>query len=85
MTPLGTLVVFVIVWWLVFFMALPFGAQPPEQPGEGHAASAPERPRLLLKAAITTVVAVVLTAGFGWALDSGLIDWRPDEPLIPEP
>jgi predicted secreted protein len=85
MTLFGSLVVFVIAWWTIFFMTLPFGARPPEQPEEGHAASAPERPRLLLKAAITTVVAVVLTAGFGWALDSGLIDWRPDEPLIPEP
>jgi len=82
MNPLGTVVVFVITWWLVFFMALPFGARPPEQPGEGHAASAPERPRLALKAVITTAVAIVVTVGIRYLLVSGLLDWRPDEPLF---
>ena len=62
MTLFGSLVVFVIAWWLIFFMTLPFGARPPEKPEEGHAASAPERPRLLLKAAVTTVLAALVTA-----------------------
>ena len=81
MTPFGALVVFVIAWWLIFFMTLPFGARPPENPEEGHAASAPERPRLLLKAAVTTVLAALVTAGFAYLIASGLLDWRPDERL----
>jgi predicted secreted protein len=81
MTPFGAVVVFVIAWWLIFFMALPFGARPPEEPEEGHAASAPERPRLVLKVAVTTLLAAAVTVGFAYLLESGLLDWRPDEPL----
>jgi predicted secreted protein len=81
MTPFGGLVVFVIAWWLIFFMTLPFGARPPEHPEEGHAASAPEKPRLGLKAVITTVLAALVTAAFAYLIESGLVDWRPDQPL----
>jgi predicted secreted protein len=81
MSPFGSLVVFVIAWWLIFFMALPFGVRPPDVPEEGHAASAPEKPRLLLKAAVTTVLAALVTVGFGYLIESGLLDWRPDQPL----
>ncbi len=81
MSTFGAVVVFVIAWWLIFFMALPFGARPPDEPAEGHAASAPERPRLLVKAAVTTVLAAAVTAGFGYLLESGLLDWRPRQPL----
>lgn len=81
MTPFGALVVFVIAWWLIFFMTLPFGARPPDEPEAGHAASAPEKPRLVLKALVTTVLAALVTAGFAYAIDSGLLDWRPEQPL----
>jgi predicted secreted protein len=84
MSIFGAVVVFVIAWWLIFFMALPFGARPEQAPEEGHAARAPARPRLLLKAGVTTVLAALVTAGFGWALETGLIDWRPQDPLLGE-
>ncbi len=32
MEPFGAFVVFFIVWWLVFFMTLPFGVHPPDEP-----------------------------------------------------
>ena len=63
------LLVFVICWWLIFFLVLPFGIQTreeagisdePEQPG--LVASAPVKPRLWLKAAITTGIALAVTA-----------------------
>lgn len=81
MSPFGALVVFVIAWWVIFFMTLPFGVRPPERPEEGHAASAPEKPRLWLKAGVTTVLAALVTAGFAYLIQSGLLDWRPDQPL----
>jgi predicted secreted protein len=58
-------------------MALPFGARPEEHPEPGHVESAPARPRLLLKAAVTTVLAVLLTWLVAWVIGSGLIDLRP--------
>ncbi len=70
---------FFIVWWLVFFMTLPFGVRPPEEPEPGTAPSAPERPHLLLKALVTTVIALAVTWGIDWVIRSGLIELRPRE------
>jgi len=68
--------IFVIVWWLVLFVVLPFGAQPLDSVQPGTAPSAPARPRIGLKMAITTAIAIVLTALVVWFLDSGLIQLR---------
>jgi predicted secreted protein len=70
-------VTFIIVWWLVLFMVLPFGARPPDEVEPGMAPSAPARPRVALKMAITTVIALALTALILWLLQSGLIHLRP--------
>ncbi|HET6522050.1 MAG TPA: DUF1467 family protein [Geminicoccaceae bacterium] len=72
----GGMVVFVVVWWLVLFMVLPFGAAPPEEVERGMATSAPARPRMLVKVAITTVIALALTLLIGWVIDSGFIQLR---------
>lgn len=73
-------VVYIILWWLVFFVTLPFGVRPPhevgEEPGPGHAPSAPVKPRLGLKAGIASIVAAVLW-GIAYALIvSDLISFR---------
>ena len=44
-------VVFAVVWWLVLFMVLPFGAAPPDEVEPGMATSAPAKPRLAVKMA----------------------------------
>lgn len=62
MSLITVVLVFVIVWWIVFFMALPHGIRTPEKPERpGVVESAPIKPRLWLKAAITTGVAAGLT------------------------
>lgn len=73
----GTAVVFAIVWWLILFMVLPFGAAPPDEVQPGMATSAPAKPRMAVKLAITTVLAVLVTALIVWSIDSGLIQLRP--------
>jgi predicted secreted protein len=74
---LGTALVFAIVWWLILFMVLPFGAAPPDEVEPGMATSAPAKPRIAVKMAITTVLAAVVTALIVWLMDSGLIQLRP--------
>lgn len=69
----GGIVVYVIVWWLVLFTVLPWGVRPPAEPGKGHATSAPARPRLLLKFAITTVIATGLWFVADYVISSGII------------
>jgi predicted secreted protein len=73
----STGIVFVVVWWLVLFMVLPFGARPPDEVEPGMAASAPAKPRIGLKFLITTLIAAVLTALVLWLINSGLIQLRP--------
>jgi predicted secreted protein len=72
----GTMV-FVILWWLVFFAVLPFGVRVPDKVEKGHASSAPARPRLWLKAGVTTVIAAVLWGGAYWLITSDLVSVRP--------
>jgi predicted secreted protein len=73
----ATAIVFAIVWWLVLFMVLPFGAAPPDEVEPGMASSAPAKPRIAVKVAITTVLAVLLTGLAVWLVDSGLIQLCP--------
>ena len=64
MTPVSAVVVFAIIWWLVFFMALPFGVRQSDHVQPGQDPGAPVRPRLGLKALITTGVTIVLWGVF---------------------
>jgi predicted secreted protein len=77
MTAAGALVTYVVVWWLIFFMALPFGAAPDESPQAGTVESAPARPRLLLKVLVTSVLAALATWAIAWFIGSGIVQLRP--------
>ena len=54
------IVVYVLVWWVTLFAVLPLWVRPAEPDDPGHAAGAPQHPRLLLKMAITTVVSALI-------------------------
>lgn len=70
------IVVFVIIWWCVFFMVLPFGVRTPDQPGPGHAPSAPVKPRLWLKTGVTTLITLALWGVAYWLIEGDLISFR---------
>ncbi len=55
------IVVLTCVWWVVFFMVLPYGNQIDIKPEKGHADSAPTNPRIGIKIAITSVISIILT------------------------
>lgn len=68
MTPFTLAATYIIVWWIVLFMALPIGIKPSaDQLGRGQMAGAPEKPMLLKKIVWTSIVAAVLTAAIGFA------------------
>ena len=54
------IIVYVLVWWTTLFAVLPLWVTPADPDDPGHAAGAPQRPRMLLKIAITTVVSAVI-------------------------
>ena len=62
MNVVSAFVVFVVIWWLVLFMVLPFGVRRVETPEDGHDHGAPVHPMLWRKAAATTAISVVLFA-----------------------
>ncbi len=72
----SSIVTFLVIWWIVFFMVLPWGAQRPDHHEVGHEVGAPAKPRILTKMAVTTGVAAILFA-IAWVVhDSGLISFR---------
>lgn len=73
MSWVSAIVVYVIIWWLVLFMVLPFGVKQPDHVEEGHMPGAPESPKLWKKALITSLIAAVLFGGYYWLTESGLI------------
>lgn len=71
------IMVFVVTWWIVIFAVLPWGNNdPPEVVEQGHATSAPAKPKLLLKFLVTTVVTVVIWIAIDQAVRHGLISFR---------
>ena len=58
------LMVYIVLWWIVLFAVLPLGVRRVSNPGPGQDHGAPERPQLLRKAVITTVVAAALWLAF---------------------
>jgi predicted secreted protein len=68
------ILVFIIVWWLSFFFVLPIGQKVRTTPAEpGHAPSAPELPALRKRAAITTVLAVIITTVIVILVDADVV------------
>lgn len=54
--------VYIMVWWVVIYVTLPFGNAPPEKQDmePGQASSAPANPRLKKKLLWTSVIALIL-------------------------
>jgi predicted secreted protein len=70
------IIVYVLVWWVTLFAVLPLWVTPAEPDDPGHAAGAPQRPRMLLKVAITTLVSVVIWLGIYVVVNSPWFSFR---------
>ncbi len=70
------LMVYVIIWWVVLFVTLPFGVKPQENPEPGTAPSAPAKTFLGIKLAVTTVASALLWALYWYVVSTGLISFR---------
>ncbi len=67
---------YVVVWLISLFMVLPFGVKPQADPVPGSPESAPEKPRLRMKALITTVLATVIWLIIWIVVTRGVVDLR---------
>ncbi len=69
-----------LIWWMVLFTVLPWGVRTADEIGQktapGLATSAPVRPRIFLKFAVTTAIAAALFAILWVVVDLNLLDFR---------
>ena len=72
------LATYAIIWWLVIFMVLPWGIRriDTEDLGEMDDPGAPQKPRMLLKFANTTVLAGIVFGLVYMVIVSGVISFR---------
>ncbi len=87
MSLISGLAIFYIIWWLVLFTVLPWGTTSHHETGvavqEGTTASSPIHPRLLLKFAVTTVIAAVIFAAIYVVAEYRLVTLD-DIPFLPD-
>ena len=79
MSLIASLAVYVIIWWLVLFMVLPFGASKKieaEDVADGQDAGAPAKPMMLRKLVATSLISLVFFGFFYWAKVEGMFDYR---------
>ena len=71
------LAIYFLVWWLVLFAVLPWGASSAHELGAnvepGHAPSAPMRPLILRKIIATTLISALVMAAGLWLVASGTL------------
>lgn len=70
--------IYIVIWWLVIFMVLPFGVQQIDEEDalQGHSAGAPKKPMLIRKLLVTTVISAVLWGLLYLVFESGIVSFR---------
>jgi len=58
---LEIIVIFVVIWWLVLFMVLPFGIQKDDEIVGGNDPGAPKNPMLKKKIILTSAISFFLS------------------------
>ncbi len=60
----GSIIVYVMIWWIIFFSVLPTGIQSNKEPFrekiEGEDPGAPENPKIAKKFFITTIITSII-------------------------
>ena len=80
MNLVSGIMIYAVMWWMVLFMVLPFGVRTvPEEGGEvgeGQAASAPTKPRIVTKMLVTTLITSLLMGVIVAVIEAELFDFR---------
>ncbi len=78
MTFTESLVVYIIIWWLVLFMVLPWGISQvnPDDLMPGEDPGSPAKGRMVMKLGITSVISAALLGVYYLVATSGMISFR---------
>lgn len=63
---LEVIVIYIIIWWLVFFITLPFGVRRDDSIIDGNDPGAPKNTLLKKKIFITSLASLILTLIFSF-------------------
>lgn len=58
------LIAYILIWWITWFVVLPWGMQSTDSLGEGHDPGAPETPNFKRKIVITTLISFLVWGGY---------------------
>ena len=67
------IIIYVIVWWILFFMALPIGLKKPVYNIPGQDRGAPEKPKLWLKFFVVSIISLILTIIINFIIRNNLL------------
>ena len=80
MSITGSIVVYVIIWWIVFFSVLPVGIKHNNKPFEnnldGIDPGAPKNPNILKKFLFTTLITTVIFVGIYYIVSNDYFNLR---------
>lgn len=80
MGPVTSILVFIILWWLIFFMMLPIGVRSQHEVEDGVVPGtepgAPQRPALWKKALWTTLLTALVFGAFYAAVAADFVSFR---------
>jgi len=68
--------VYLVIWWTILFAVLPIGVHRVDNPLPGHDRGAPEKPLLLKKVIITSLVAAAIWLAFFAVYELDLLSFR---------
>jgi len=77
LTPTFGFFIYLLIWWTMLFAVLPLGVRRQENPEQGHDPGAPQKPMLVKKAIITSLVSAIVWLAIYWAMESNMIRFRP--------
>ena len=76
----GSIIIYVMIWWIVFFSVLPIGIQSNKEKFksniEGIDPGAPKNPKIAKKFLITTIITSIIFIMLYYAVKLGLLNLR---------
>tara|TARA_B100001778_G_scaffold89203_1_gene72673 strand:- start:90 stop:344 length:255 start_codon:yes stop_codon:yes gene_type:complete len=76
----GSIVIFVIIWWVIFFSVLPIGIKHNDKPFknnlEGNDPGAPKNPNILKKFLYTTLITSLIFIGIYYIVTNEYFNLR---------
>ncbi|MAW17158.1 MAG: hypothetical protein CMJ01_01120 [Pelagibacteraceae bacterium] len=76
----GSIIIYVMIWWIVFFSVLPIGIQSNKRPFkdsiEGNDPGAPKNPKIAKKFLITTIITSLIFIVIYYLVDNDLLNLR---------